>query len=91
VRAAAREIRRERERVRRALAALDGVRPYPSEANFLLVRFPDGGRMWEGLLARGILVRDVSAHPALRNCLRITIGRPRENTALLGAVREILA
>jgi histidinol-phosphate aminotransferase len=91
VRAAAQEVRRERERVRRALAALDGVRPYPSEANFLLVRFPDGRRMWNALLARGILVRDVSAHPALANCLRITIGRPRENEALLAAVREVLA
>jgi histidinol-phosphate aminotransferase len=46
--------------------------------------------MWNALLARGILVRDVSAHPALANCLRITIGRPRENEALLAAVREVL-
>jgi histidinol-phosphate aminotransferase len=90
VREAAREIRREREKVRRALAELDGVRTFPSEANFLLVRFPDGGRAWRGLLRRGILVRDVSAHPALGNCLRITVGLPRENAALVRAVKEIV-
>jgi len=91
VRAAAAEVRREREKLRRLLAKLPGARVYPSEANFLLVRLPDGKRAWKGLLARGILVRDVSAGPGLENCLRITIGRPRENTAVAAAIREILA
>lgn len=91
VRAAARDVRRERERVRRALATVPGAQPFPSEANFLLVRFPDGKRMWNELLRRGILVRDVSAQPGLENCLRISIGRPHENTALVEGVREILS
>ena len=79
------------ELLRRTLADIPGVHPYPSEANFLLVRFPDGKRMWNALLKRGILVRDVSAHPALADCLRITVGTPRENTMLQKAVRAILS
>jgi histidinol-phosphate aminotransferase len=90
VRRAARQIRHEREKMRAALDKLDGATPFPSEANFLLVRFPDGKRMWRALLRRGILVRDVSTLPGLRNCLRVTVGTPRENAAVRRAVEELL-
>ena len=85
-----RTVRRERERVRRGLEALESVRVFPSEANFLLVRFANGARTWRALLKHGILVRDVSAGPGLANCLRITVGKPSENDALLAALAEIL-
>jgi histidinol-phosphate aminotransferase len=91
VAARAKEIVVERERVRCALAELDGPTVFPSDANFLLARFPDGHRAWRGLLRRGILVRDVSAQPGLDDCLRITIGTRRENDALLAALRETFA
>ncbi|MEO6689273.1 MAG: histidinol-phosphate transaminase, partial [Dokdonella sp.] len=55
-------------------------------ANFLLVRFDDSHAAFERLLAAGILVRDFSAQPGLANCLRITIGKPDENDALLAAL-----
>ncbi len=51
-----------------------GLVVFPSEANFLLVRHPEAGRIREGLAKRGILVRDLSAYPGLANCLRIAIG-----------------
>ncbi len=80
-------IRAERERLLVALAALPGVQPYPSEANMILVRVPDATRAFTGLRQRGVLVKNVSTmHPLLANCLRLTVGTPAENDALLAAL-----
>ncbi|MFM8304316.1 MAG: pyridoxal phosphate-dependent aminotransferase, partial [Actinomycetota bacterium] len=81
----------ERHRLAEALARLPGLTVYPSGANFLLVR-PDGdGRaLWEGLVERGVLVRDFSRWPRLEDCLRITVGTPEENDRCVAAVRETL-
>jgi histidinol-phosphate aminotransferase len=46
----------------------------------VLVRVPDAQRCFDGLKARGILVKNVSKmHPLLANCLRLTVGTPAEN------------
>ena len=50
-------IHEERARLEAALDGMPGVRRYPSAANFVLARLPDGPRAFEGLKARGILVR----------------------------------
>ncbi|MCL2724595.1 MAG: histidinol-phosphate transaminase [Polyangiaceae bacterium] len=77
----------ERARVARALSDLASVRElWPSSANFLLTRFTDGKRALQRASAAGIVVRDVSSQPDLDNCLRITIGAPNENDALLNAL-----
>lgn len=84
-------IRQERASLRAGLLALPGVTVYPSEANFFLTRVPDGMRSFESLRAQGVLVRNFhGAHPALANCLRITVGTPDENRKLLYAMREAL-
>ena len=67
-------------------AALDGlpVEHWPSGANFILFRpaAPKRGQdVWEGLLARGVLVRNCSSWPRLAGCLRVTVGTPAENDA----------
>jgi histidinol-phosphate aminotransferase len=83
---------RERERVAAALADIDGVEPYPSGANFLLLEVEgDGHACWEGLLDRGVLVRDFSRRPRLADHLRVTIGTAAENDAFLGALPGALA
>ena len=80
-------IRRERARMAAALAALRRVTVFPSHANFLLVRVPDAGRWFGTLREAGILVKNVDGwHPLLANCLRITIGTPAENNAVLDAL-----
>jgi len=77
----------ERERLAAALAALDGVdRVWPSDANFLLVRFGDLKSVERSLERERILVRGFARKPALANCARITIGRPRDNDRLLAAL-----
>ncbi|MFN8482169.1 MAG: histidinol-phosphate transaminase [Anaerolineae bacterium] len=82
--------RAERARVSAALGAMPGVRVYPSAANFVLARFDAGAaHVFDGLLAHSILVRDVSHYPGLANHLRISVGTPAENDALLTALREM--
>jgi histidinol-phosphate aminotransferase len=84
-------IRTERDRLQQALKALPGVTPYASEANMILSRVPDAKRAFEGMKGRGVLVKNVSAlHPLLANCLRLTIGTPEENTAMLQALEASL-
>ena len=80
-------IRRERARMAAALAALRRVTVFPSHANFLLVRVPDAGHWFGTLREAGILVKNVDGwHPLLANCLRITIGTPAENNAVVEAL-----
>ena len=82
----------ERHRLSAALARLPGLTVYPSGANFLLVHVDgDGHAVWQGLVDRGILVRDFSRWPRLDDCIRITVGTPEEDDALLAALREVLA
>lgn len=84
-------IRTERSVLHSELSALPGVTVFPSEANFFLTRVPDGMRCFDSLKAQGVLVRNFhGAHPALANCLRITVGTPDENRKLLFAMREAL-
>ena len=80
---------RERERLRAELDAVDGVTVFPSGANFVLLRVHgDGHALWQRLVDRGVLVRDFSRWPRLEQCLRVTVGTPEENDALLAALRE---
>ncbi len=88
LKAQAAEIRAERERLGGALRAMQGVTAFPSRANFFLVRVHDAARAYDGLRRQGVLVRNL--HPALANCLRITVGTPDENRILLNALKEAL-
>ena len=44
----------------------------------------------DALLARGVLVRNVSGYPRLHNCLRVTIGTAEQNDAFLAALKEVV-
>jgi histidinol-phosphate aminotransferase len=83
--ARAAEVVAERSRMAFALGEL-GLHVFPSEANLLLVRFPDGPAAYAKLFAAGVSVRSFGAEGALANCLRITVGTPAETAALLRAV-----
>jgi histidinol-phosphate aminotransferase len=85
------QICEQRARLIDALTHMPGVTPFPSDANMVLVRVPDAQRCFDGLKARGILVKNVSKmHPLLGNCLRLTVGTPSENTQLISALRDAL-
>ncbi len=80
-----------REALRAALAELPGVRVWPSAANFLLVRVPNGPAVRDALLERRIAVRRADTFPGLTpDHFRITVRRPGENRLLLEALREVV-
>jgi histidinol-phosphate aminotransferase len=81
----------ERERLQAAFGELSGVDVVPSLANFLLIRLKErtGSEVASALAQQGILVRSFS-DPSLSDALRITIGRPEQNDALLKALVRIL-
>jgi histidinol-phosphate aminotransferase len=82
-------LRAERERMRARLKALPGVRRIlPSDANFLLVEFAAPRTALAAACAAGLLVRDLSAHPRLPGCLRLTIGTPEQNERLVTALER---
>ena len=57
----------------------------------ILVRVADARRAFDGMKARGVLVKNVSAlHPLLANCLRPTVGTPEENTLMIDALKASL-
>jgi histidinol-phosphate aminotransferase len=81
----------ERERLAAALAQLSGVTVFETQTNFLLARVPDAGVLYDGLRRARILVKNVHGwHPLLANCLRITVGTPRENDRLVEAMSGLL-
>lgn len=85
------DIRRQRGVIQTVLAAIPQVKAWPSDANMVLVRVPDAGRTFEGMKARGVLVKNVSKmHPLLANCLRLTVGTAEENERMLSALQASL-
>ena len=78
------KIIRERKRVSKLLSEIPEVeKVFPSNANFLLVKFKDCKRIYNKLLSNGIVVRDRSSLPLCKETLRITVGTPQENDSLL--------
>jgi len=85
-------IRAERNRLFAQLGRVEGLTPLPSRANFILVRSSvPPTRIYQQLLRRNILIRDVSAHPMLSDCFRISVGTREENDEIVVALREIFA
>jgi len=80
----------ERERLFGKLEGLGWLKPYPSQANFVLCSLPEGNaqEIWQGLRKKGIFVRYFDT-PGLRDCLRITVGRPEDTDALVKALKEV--
>ncbi len=92
----------ERERLRALLQELGWLRVYPSQTNFLLCRIhaaqapgvlraadaPPGRQLKLALQQRGILVRYFDKD-GLRDCVRISIGKPEHTDALMSALRDI--
>jgi histidinol-phosphate aminotransferase len=76
-------IRSERGRLLRGLAGHPAWTAYPSAANFVLVRTPDAAAAYGRFLAAGILVRRQDHYTGLAGCIRVSVGSPAENDAVL--------
>ena len=81
----------DRESLFKSLYEIDGVKPWPSQGNYILCQMDspdDAQNMYDQLAARGIFVRKFSSD-RLSDCFRVAIGTPDENAAFLNAVKEI--
>ncbi len=82
----------ERERLYNALSGMRGITAYPSETNFILIRTTrDAAGIYKRLKQRGILVKNLNRPGLLKNCLRVTVGTPEENSEFLAALKTILS
>ncbi|MDB5099130.1 MAG: hisC [Cyanobacteria bacterium RYN_339] len=80
---------RERETLRQALSAVQGVVTWPSAANFLLVGTTlDGRDLAERLLDKGVAVQAFDRSP-LMNCVRVTVGTPAMNAIFVDAMTAL--
>ena len=69
-----------------------GLRFWPSQTNFVLVRIGAPAKQFvEAMQRRGILVRDSSANPGCEGCVRITVGTPKQMVGVLKEIREVIA
>jgi histidinol-phosphate aminotransferase len=87
-RASIKTIVSERKRLLEEMERIEGVSPFPSEANFILFRVGDADSVYASLLRKGILVRNLNN--AVEGCLRVTVGTPKDNTAFLKTLKQIV-
>jgi histidinol-phosphate aminotransferase len=80
----------ERERMYARLRTIPWMTVYPSRSNFFLcrIRGRDARALQAELARRGILVRYFD-RPGLSDCLRISVGKPRDTAALMEALEEL--
>jgi histidinol-phosphate aminotransferase len=76
------------------LAQIDGITPYPSDANFILFKVTKNNLtsaiVKERLEKRTVLVKDRGHLPLLENCIRVTVGTRNMNITFLSALKELL-
>ncbi|TXT21833.1 MAG: histidinol-phosphate aminotransferase [Gallionellaceae bacterium] len=85
------QIKRDRTWLYERLVGTADVRPYQSEANFILFRAMHANAVFAGLKQRGILIKNLNgAHPLLADCLRVTVGTREENERFVVALQESL-
>ena len=73
------------------VSEINNVEIIPSTSNFMLLKFSNdnGSNIYEKLLHKGIVVRDVSGTKGLEDYIRINIGLPDENNKLIQAIEEV--
>ena len=63
------------------------IKIYPSDANFLLVEVLDANRIYSDLVDRKIVTRN--RNNLIENCIRITVGSPKENRLLVKTLKNL--
>lgn len=78
----------ERKRMEKLYSELEGFKVYPSQTNFILVRYYNAVALNKDLEAQGIGLRSFGNAPALENCLRISMGTREENDMVYKAIKH---
>lgn len=85
----AEQIKQDRAWLYERLVGVADVRPYMSDANFILFRVMHADKIFQGLKKRGVLIKSLNkSHPLLVDCLRVTVGTPQENEQFIRALQE---
>ena len=80
----------ERNKLEKKLENLPFVKKvYPSDSNFLLVKVANANNVYKYLLDNGIVVRNRSQIKGCEECLRITVGTPKQNNLLINVLKRI--
>jgi histidinol-phosphate aminotransferase len=80
----------ERERLFQELSKINGLRPIPSQANFILTKTSIApSELMSKLQSQEILARDVSRYPMLNNFVRFSVGTVGENNELIANLKSI--
>lgn len=85
------QICHDRELLTAALQKIPDLTVFPSQANFILFKVPQGqaDAIFLSLKQQGILIKNMSKHSdALKDCLRVTVGSPAENSAFITALQS---
>ena len=61
---------------------------FPTDANFVLIRVTDAGKLYNHLISEGVIVRNRSGITHCSSCLRITVGTKEENRILSEALKS---
>lgn len=61
---------------------------WPSQANFIVFKTDDAARIMQHCYDNGISIRDRSHEPGLTDCVRITVGTPKENQFLMQVLQN---
>jgi len=82
-------ILQEKEKMLNEVMKLDYVvKIYPSDTNFFLTEVINANAIYQQLIDNQIIIRN--RNKIVKNCLRITIGTPTENEALIAALKNII-
>ncbi len=83
-----RSIISERKRLFKEMEQIKGVKPFPSDANFILFKVRNPDKIYMKLVKKGILVRNMKG--ITNGSLRGTVGTPGENTVFLKTIKQLL-
>lgn len=90
VKGAVKQLKVEREALIKDLNKINGVKAFDSQTNFVLFHTSkQSNEVYQGLLSRGVLVKNLGKILHLNNCFRTTVGTRHMNTRLLQALEEI--
>ncbi|NPA12999.1 MAG: histidinol-phosphate transaminase [Aquificae bacterium] len=84
-------IKEEREKTVKQVSQIPEVKVFPSQANFFLIKVPDGDKVHKLLIQEGVLVRNMSHLPGMEGCLRVSVGKPEENQGFVEALKKVMA
>ncbi|MDC9714642.1 MAG: histidinol-phosphate transaminase [Gammaproteobacteria bacterium] len=81
-------ILKQRTKLLSALNAINGLKAYPSQANFLLFKALNAYKLFVFLKENGVLIKDLSAAQKLTDCLRVTVGNAEQNQHFINLVKR---